>query len=296
MDVGTDIASVETCDRQVFGNTQPGALRDSQPGDRHRIVRIHDRGGAVGRLEHPHGSACTIRRGEIRLDDERVVEARVAQRRLERLRASSAMEHRRRSADVRDAPVPEFDEVSNGGPDTWAVVERDRGEGRRDIRMSECDSLEPEALDEGETRVAATEVAQDDAVDAPVLGQAAVGVDFGGFIGHHAQHEGLTDGRKGNLDARDERGEERVAGDDVGVAGDDEAEGECGAGAQRARPQARTPAELVGDPEDAFPCVRRNAGTIIEGERDEPLADAGLTGHIGDGGLRVRHAGILLFL
>jgi hypothetical protein len=84
------------------------------------------------------------------------------------------------------------------------------------------------------------------------------------------------------LDPRDEGGEERIGRDDRRVARHDEAHRERDAGGEGAGREAGPVAELGGHAEDPLAGVGRDARPVVERERDERLAHAGLTCNVED--------------
>ncbi len=92
--------------------------------------------------------------------------------------------------------------------------------------------------------------------------------------------------RQNGLDARDERREERVHLDGAGRTTQDEAQGVRAAGTEATRARIGTPAEVVRRRQDAPARFGRDAGPVVQRERDEPLADARDPRHVVDG-----HAG-----
>ncbi len=281
-DVVGELGVVEAGDRQIVGHGDARTARDRQPGDRHVVVGVDDRGGPIGASEELARGTSAVARAEVGRHDDGVVEPGVAHRGLERDRAAVAVEHGRRARHVRDATVPEGDEVLDRRADARTVVDRHGRERGEPVGAPEGHGGEAELRDERDALVAGPEVGEDDAVDALVGGEPAIGLGLGAAGGRRREHEHLSRHRELALDAGDEGVEEGVGGDHVGTAPDHEAERERAIDAERARPYARAPAELLGHREDAIARVGAHAGPVVEREGDEALADPRLRRDVGD--------------
>ena len=126
----------------------------------------------------------------------------------------------------------ELDEVVDGLFDAHRVPHRDSREWRLPFRMAERHCRQAQFLGEADSGVVVPEVGEEDAVDAAVGGEFAVGGELSLLIGDDAEHERLPGRSQFPLDAGDERGIERIAGDDLGITGDHQAECERAVNAQ----------------------------------------------------------------
>ena len=166
--------------------------------------------------------------------------------------AVGAVEHVGRPGDVGDARVAELGEVARRRRDARPVVLADRRERARDVGAVERDRLQAELPQQRDARVVEAQVGEEDAVDALAAREVAVAV---GSCSRSSpttcSSSAWLAGGELELDAGDERGEERVGASSERIAGDHEAERVLVAPAERTRRGARLPAELVGHREDA---------------------------------------------
>ena len=181
-------------------------------------------------------------------------------------------------------PVAEIGEVFDAGDDAGDVVEDDRRAAAPALGASECDGWQAEVGEHARARVVDAKVGEDHTVDPVVVGNLAIGGQFGVDVGDGLEDERCLAGGQLGLDAGNEGGEEGVDGEQLGGSGEDEADG-VGAGVdQRPGGLVGPPAELVDGVEDPPACRRGDAGPIVEHERHEPLRHAGAGCDVDDGG------------
>ena len=150
-----------------------------------------------------------------------------------------------RSGDVRDPRVPEADQVLDGGTDAGCVVDAQRGLAGAWLLVevgSDDDRGQAQLLEQGGPLVVDLQVGDEHAVDPALLDQPAVRrmvVALG-----HLQQQCVSPGRQHRLEAGDERGEERVGAEDLGRAGDHQADGQRLGHRQGASTGAGRPAQV----------------------------------------------------
>ena len=172
LQVGGDLHVVEPGDRELAGDRDAAGDREGQPGHRHQVVGVDDRRRWLGEVEQRVGGRGARTRPEKSASTQRSAGSPAA------CSASSQAARRERpctivtrAGDVRDAGVPEGDEVLDGGPDAGGVVDPERGgrvvlEGRPDHHAGQ-----PELGEQRRARVVDAEVGDEHAVDATLLGE-----------------------------------------------------------------------------------------------------------------------------
>ena len=226
MDVGGQLGVVVADDRELVREGETVVLGDGEPGDRHHVVGVDDCGGRrlAGQQRARGGDASGG--GEVGELEQLRLEAPLAHRALPGVAAARAVHERLEPGDVRDPLVAEVGEVVDGVGDAGAVVEADRRERARLIRPADGDGGEAELHAQPDARVVEAQVAEEDAVDAPALGEALVAGRLGArVVAGHLQQERVLERGQLRLDAGDEGGEEGVGAEQRRVAGEDEAEG-----------------------------------------------------------------------
>ena len=150
----------------------------------------------------------------------------------------------------------------------------DRGQSTLRDGSADDDGGEAELGQRVDPRIVLSEIEEQHAVDAVLCPPAPVDRDLGGHVG--CELEGERDRTCGELrlDPGEELGEEPFDRERARGPGEDEA-ARVGTG-RRERPggAVRPPAELVGDPEDAFTGRVGEAGAVVECVGDCALRDA----------------------
>ena len=128
------------------------------------------------------------------------------------------------------------------------------------------------------------QVGEEHAVDAAVGREPAVAVELGVGAGRHLQHQRVATPGQHRLDAGDERGEERVGAEQLGLAGHHQTDRQRPLRRQRPGRGAGCPAELVRGRQDASPSRLGDARSTVQGERDRALRDLRCPRHVVDRG------------
>jgi hypothetical protein len=176
-----------------------------------------------------------------------------------------------RTADEGDAPVAGIGEVLDRGDHPGRVVEDDGRAPPPSVRSAERDGRQTKRGERGRTTVVDSKVGDDHTIDSIVVDELPVGGELGLDVRYDLEYErGLPGGQLG-LDAGDERGKERVDGEQLGGAGDDEANGMGTSGDESPCRPVGPPIELLDGGKDPLTGGRGDTGPIVEGEGDETL-------------------------
>ena len=186
-----------------------------------------------------------------------------------------------RARDVPDPTVPEGHEVRDGVLDAGPVIEADRGQQALG-RAADRDGGQAELGKGAGSGVVHAQVGEEHPVDAAVGREPAVAVELRRGIARDLQHQHVSAASQHRLDTCNERREERVGTEQLGLPG--EAHGMCAAHGQRPGRGAGSPAELGRHREDPFPRVLGDPGTPIEGKGNRALRDLGDPRDVDDGG------------
>ena len=181
-----------------------------------------------------------------------------------------------------DSRMPELDEVAHGGLDAGRVVLDDRRERAVEIGAAERHGRQPQCLQQRDPRVLGEDVGQQDTVHPTVGGEPAIASGLRRGVGRDLQDQREVSLGELELDSGDERGEERVRGQQPGGSGDDQPDRVRAPGRKCPGAEVRPPAELVGRAEDALARGWRDAGAAVQREGHRTLAHPGPEGDIGD--------------
>ena len=188
------------------------------------------------------------------------------------------------TADERDAPVAEVDEVLDRRDDPWRVVEHHGRAGTCTVRPAEGDRGQAELGEHARAGIVDAQVGEQNPVDAVVGGHPAVHLQLGVEIGDHLQHQRRVAGRQLGLDAGHERREEGIGGQQFGGPGEHETDGVGTLGGERSRRLTRVPAQLSDGLQDPFTRRRRDPRAVVHDERHQPFRHPGMAGDIDDRG------------
>ena len=225
MDVGGQLGVVVADDRELVREGEAEVLGDGEPGDRHHVVGVDDRGGRRPAVEQRAGRGDAARGGEVGDLEQLRLEPQLAHRALPGVPAARRVQERRPAGDVGDPLVAELGEVAHGGDDPARSSRQTAGNGTRLSGRPMVTAGRPSSRHSATRGSSKRRSVRKTPSTRPLLREPRVARGLAArVVTDHLQHERLLERSQLRLDAGDEGREEGVGPEQRGVAGEDEAE------------------------------------------------------------------------